>query len=401
MASNLLESLSAYVTPDLLGRIGSALGESPGSVSKGMGAVLPALLGGVANRSQDPTDFRQIFSLISDPSNDGSVLRDPAGLVKSLSGGDGSLASLAPRLLTLLFGGRTDAIAQAVAQYAGVKSTSASSLIRLGAPLVLGFLGDRVRREGLGANALASLLGSQRGAIASALPGGLASVLGTAAPRAAEKPRAAPRSYEPARRGPRWLLPLAVGLAVLAGLWGLTRGGDERRPAERVADAPAATTPAVAAPPPTAGVLRRSLPNGVQITVPNASLENQVLTFLTDSGRPLDTWFNFDRVLFETDSAALKPSSREQLGNVAEILKAYPSVRVKVGGYTDNTGDAGTNLELSRARANSVRDELVSLGVAADRVEAEGYGQEHPVATNDTEAGRAQNRRIAMRVTSR
>jgi outer membrane protein OmpA-like peptidoglycan-associated protein len=401
MASSLLESLGAYVTPDLIARLGSALGESPGSVSKGMGAVLPALLAGVADRSQDPSDFRQLFSLISDPSNDGSALRDPSGLVKALNGG-GSLAGLGSRLLTLLFGGRTDAIAQAVAQYAGVSSSSASSLIRLGAPLVLGLLGDRVRREGLGANALAALLGSQRGAIASALPGALASVLGPAAPRTVEPPRVAPRSYEPERRGaPRWLLPLAIGLALLAGLWSVLRGGDEDRVAER---APAITEPApppVAAPPPTAAVVRRSLPNGVQITFPNTSLENQVVSFLADSGRSLDTWFNFDRVLFETDSAALKPSSREQLANVAEILKAYPSVQVKVGGYTDNTGNPATNLELSRARANSVRDELVAHGVAANRIEAEGYGQERPVATNDTEAGRAQNRRIAMRVTSR
>jgi K(+)-stimulated pyrophosphate-energized sodium pump len=159
----------------------------------------------------------------------------------------------------------------------------------------------------------------------------------------------------------------------------------------------------VAAPPPTAGALRRrALPNGVQITIPETGFESRLVAFLGDSGQPLgDTWFDFDRLLFETDSATLEPESREQLANAAEILKAYPSVRVKIGGYTDNTGDAAHNLELSRLRAATVRGELVALGVAPDRLEVEGYGQEHPVASNATEAGRAQNRRIAMRVKAR
>ncbi len=125
--------------------------------------------------------------------------------------------------------------------------------------------------------------------------------------------------------------------------------------------------------------------------------------YLTDTSLPIgdDTWFNFDRLLFETDSASLKSESREQIAVVAEILKAYPSVRVKIGGYTDSTGDAAHNVELSRARANSVRSELVALGIGGERIEGEGYGQQYPVASNDTEAGRAQNRRIALRVTAR
>jgi outer membrane protein OmpA-like peptidoglycan-associated protein len=402
MAASLLESLGEYITPDLIGRIGSSLGESPGAVTKGVGAVLPALLGGVIEKSREPSAFQQVFSLLTDPANDASVLRQPDGLLGMLGQGGGGLAGLAAKFLPLLFGGRTDGLVSAIASYAGIKSSSAQSLLRLGAPLVLGYLGDRVRKEGLGASALASLLGTQRDSIQRALPSVLAGFLSPAAPRAAE-PRPVGRAAEPERgSGRRWLLPAAIGLALLAGLWGVLRGGDERV-AERAPATPPVAAPApVAAPPPTAGVLRRALPNGVQITIPQTGFESQLVGFLTDAGRPLgDTWMNFDRLLFETDSAALQASSREQLANVAEILKAYPSVRVKIGGYTDSTGDAARNLELSRARAATVRAELVALGVAADRLEAEGYGQEHPVASNETEAGRAQNRRIAMRVTAR
>ena len=410
MATSLLDSLGTYLTPDLIDRIGSAIGEPPGAVSKGMGAVLPALLGGVADKAKDPSALQQLFALVTDDANDGSVLRDSGGLLGTLTQNKGTLATLAASLLPFLFGGRTDSISSAIANYAGIKSSSASSLVRLGAPLVLALLGDRVRKEGLGASALASLLGGQRDSITRAIPGALAGLFGQGAPRAAEpryESRPAARAVEPERRsGLRWLLPFAVGLALLAGLWSLLRGGDDRE--SRVAARPpepakvTMTAPKVAAPPPAASVLRYALPNGVQIAIPQTGFENQLVGYLTDTSLPLsDTWFNFDRLLFETDSASLKPESREQIVAVAEILKAYPSVRVKIGGYTDSTGDAAHNVELSRARANSVRSELVALGIGGERIEGEGYGQEYPVASNDTEAGRAQNRRIAMRVTAR
>jgi len=74
---------------------------------------------------------------------------------------------------------------------------------------------------------------------------------------------------------------------------------------------------------------------------------------------------------------------------------------VKIGGYTDNVGSAASNLALSQERADSVRSQLVSMGVDADRLTAEGYGEEHPVGDNSTDAGRAMNRRISMLVTQK
>lgn len=146
----------------------------------------------------------------------------------------------------------------------------------------------------------------------------------------------------------------------------------------------------------------QKLTSGVELNIPEFGVENKLLTFIK-SDKPVDktTWFDFDRLTFETGAATLKPESQEQLKNIAEILKAYPAVNIKLGGYTDNTGNAASNLKLSQDRANSVRAELEKLGVDKGRLEAEGYGQEHPVASNDTEEGRAQNRRISIRVTEK
>ncbi|GAB4054124.1 sodium-translocating pyrophosphatase [Spirosoma litoris] len=144
------------------------------------------------------------------------------------------------------------------------------------------------------------------------------------------------------------------------------------------------------------------LTSGVELNIPEFGIESKLLAFIKGD-KPVDktTWFDFDRLLFQTGSATLEPQSQEQLKNIAEILKAYPAVNIKLGGYTDNTGNAASNLKLSQDRANSVRVELEKMGIAKDRLEAEGYGQEHPVASNDTEEGRAQNRRISVRVTKK
>jgi len=101
-------------------------------------------------------------------------------------------------------------------------------------------------------------------------------------------------------------------------------------------------------------------------------------------------------VNFETGKAELTPESRTILDGVAESLVANESIKVQVGGHTDNTGSAAVNKRLSTARASAVRDYLISKGVAADRLTAAGFGPGKPVASNRTAAGRAQNRRVEL-----
>lgn len=79
------------------------------------------------------------------------------------------------------------------------------------------------------------------------------------------------------------------------------------------------------------------------------------------------TWFEFDRLNFASGSATILPESQEQLDNITAVLKAYPTVNVKIGGYTDNTGDPAANQKLSQARAESVMQALTAKVVAAKR----------------------------------
>ena len=147
----------------------------------------------------------------------------------------------------------------------------------------------------------------------------------------------------------------------------------------------------------------KALSSGVTLNIPENGIENNLLKFIEDKDAVINktTWFDFDRLTFETGKSTLKPESEEQLKNIAEILKAYPNVAVKLGGYTDNVGKANDNLQLSGERALMVKAELIKLGITDARLESEGYGQENPISTNDTEEGRAANRRISIRVTKK
>ncbi len=115
-----------------------------------------------------------------------------------------------------------------------------------------------------------------------------------------------------------------------------------------------------------------------------------------------DDWMVLDRVYFATGGDALTPESQTQVDNIAKILNNFPNATIKIGGYTDNTGSADVNKEVSTKRANSVMNELVGKGVAADRLKAEGFGPEFPVCpANDTPQCQAQNRRVDIRIASK
>ena len=101
-------------------------------------------------------------------------------------------------------------------------------------------------------------------------------------------------------------------------------------------------------------------------------------------------------ILFDTGKASLKPESTRVFVDIIRILDQYPNSRFTVEGHTDSVGSNSLNQKLSEERANSVRDFLINEGIDASRLEAVGYGEERPIATNNTRAGRTQNRRVEI-----
>jgi outer membrane protein OmpA-like peptidoglycan-associated protein len=103
-------------------------------------------------------------------------------------------------------------------------------------------------------------------------------------------------------------------------------------------------------------------------------------------------------ILFDTGSTVIKPASKPLLDALAVLAKRCPSMRVEIAAHTDNTGDDEVNQKLSQGRADEVKKQLTRRGVPAKRLLAKGYGATKPVADNDSEDGKAKNRRIEFKI---
>jgi outer membrane protein OmpA-like peptidoglycan-associated protein len=209
---------------------------------------------------------------------------------------------------------------------------------------------------------------------------------------------------ETAGPGARRWIPWAVAAVVLLGALALFRtcrtttevNRTATTTAPATAPAPGATTGA------TAPNVSLRLPNGVQLNVPANSMANGLAVYLGDTRAAAPPHrFTFQNLQFPTNGATLGTVSNTTMDAVAQILKAYPNARVRIEGYTDNVGDSGANQVLSQQRASAVEQALVQRGIARDRIAAQGFGQQNPVATNDTEAGRSQNRRTDLVVVAK
>jgi outer membrane protein OmpA-like peptidoglycan-associated protein len=106
-------------------------------------------------------------------------------------------------------------------------------------------------------------------------------------------------------------------------------------------------------------------------------------------------------VLFDFDQATLRPGAMATIANLAGFMQEYPERTIMIEGFTDSIGSDWYNEELSGKRAASVRDELRKRGISTSRIQIIGYGKRFPVATNNTEAGRQQNRRVEVIISDR
>ncbi len=121
-------------------------------------------------------------------------------------------------------------------------------------------------------------------------------------------------------------------------------------------------------------------------------------TFNPQYERVKDRIYTLQDVYFNTDKATLRESSYDALNDLLSAMQTNKAMRVEIAGHTDDRASAEYNKDLSQRRAESVKAYLVENGIAKDRIRAKGYGESEPVASNETEEGRQQNRRVEVRV---
>jgi outer membrane protein OmpA-like peptidoglycan-associated protein len=423
--SNLLDGIKGHITSSLLEQVSGALGESQSGVSTALGGLLPTILGGLVNKAEDSNGFGQIFDMIKSNGNS-DLLGNLGSLINQGNLAQNDPKDAAGHLMSALFGSKVGNILNSITSMAGLNSkSSTSALLGLAGPLIMSFLKKKIMGDNLGATGLASLLLGQKDSIFAAIPSALSSQLGFATPNI---PSTNINTQSSGSSMWKWLLPLLlVAAAAMYFLKGCdtdsavagvtdtienTAGavGDAANGAvDAVGDAASgaadvvsdATNNAVDA---VASLFKKTLPGGVEISANADGVEAQLIKFI-ESGAAVDktTWFNFDALNFKTASAELDMDySQAQINNLVAIMKAFPKVNLKLGGYTDSDGADDANLKLSQARANNVMAAIVNGGIAASRLSAEGYGEAHPICpANDTPECKAQNRRTAVRVTAK
>jgi outer membrane protein OmpA-like peptidoglycan-associated protein len=136
----------------------------------------------------------------------------------------------------------------------------------------------------------------------------------------------------------------------------------------------------------------------VDVTSPIVRFEEVKSTDVEVRGTEKYSVYSLDEaVLFDVNQATLKSGAEAKLQEIITSVKQrYPEGDIAVNGYTDNTGEKGDNKDLSKQRAQAVADFLASNGIPKDRIEVRGKGEKNPAASNDTEAGRAKNRRVEI-----
>ena len=418
--ASMLDSFRELATPAILSIVTRQTNESESAVTRAFGAAIPAIAATIANRSDDHDFMKSLTDVATRAAADSDPLKGIGRIASAATGLDTTTPT--GSWLSGLFGQNLSGMIDNLANYAGIRGSSAGSILSVCAPLVLGYLGRLMRSENLSTAALTDRLRAQRNQLASAVP------LGFEMPEFFHAPYRATRTTvdETVRRATAharreketasWGMPFLALLGVL-GLGGLiwwaghkpTTMENARVEVTETFDRAVGTT-GVTAPLPSApaidtigtagvmpGKLTRTLPGNVIISIPAGSAEDRLTMYLA-SPAPGGTMINFDRIVFDTGSALLSSDAREQIDNVATILRAYPTAIVTVAGFTDNMGSESANVSLSRARADAVAGRITANGVAAERVHTEANGSRKPVADNSTEAGRAQNRRVVLEV---
>lgn len=395
MAIDLVDIVKGYLTPDVIQKASGLVGESNGATQKALGGTVPTLLSAVMNTASTSEGSQQLIRTLDAGKYNGSALESVGTL---FAGGPATQNALTAGrgLVESLFGSKLSIVTDLIARFGGIRPESASSLLALVAPLVMHVIGHQRTAIGPDAASLGGLLRSQRSMVSGLLPAGLSSILGwstvssgaeaatstvsSAASRVTREAAAVPETV--GRR--RWFAPLLVLAALALGtlVWLSWPTASVREAAQRVSEV--------------------QLPGGAKIAVPEGSFNFSLASWLAStSDTNVPKRFVFDDLKFESNSTTLTPDSVPTVTTLTAVLRAYPAVTVALEGHTDNTGDPSANKRLSLDRAGVVKDIMVKDGIAESRITARGLGEDKPVATNETEQGRARNRRLELVVLNR
>lgn len=410
MASNLIEQVKNIFAGDFTAKAASAFGESENGIKQAIAGAVPAVFARLLQKSETNTGASDTLNMAKEATADGSAF-DPSSLITNAN----SLPGIAS-ITNNLFGDRLTGIANALSTFSGIKQSSAVSILSIAAPAILSFLGNHAQQHNLSAADMRNLLDNQKDNVLASVPAtfnlagslglGSLSALGAHAQTFAPPPETPAQA---AKKSNGWFLPLILILIVLALIWYFMKSCNKHT---EVAPPVSDTTIATAPPATDTTVVSAKMPESIKVKLPDGTeldaykggIEDMLVMYLNSSD-PADSisksrWFDFDNLNFKTGSSELTDSSMKQVQNITAILKAYPKVKIKIGGYTDKTGDEAANMKLSKDRAATVASALKKAGTNASQITgSEGYGSQFAKAAAEApDDQRKLDRRISVNV---
>ena len=405
MAINILSALQGLVGSEMAKQAPAMLGESAAGTTSAISSVLPALLGSMMQQGGTAAGAGNLLTAINQPVVNSNIMSSLGGL---FGGGDATnaLTSAGGPIVNSLLGNKLGGVTSAISAVSGIGAGSAGTLLTMAAPLLFGFLKNHAATNNLDAHGLMSLLGGQKDAVHGAMDSRVASALGMTpvasttakvASVATATAHTATAAVEETAGGLGKILPwLLGGAAILAAAYFFM--GHKETPAPAVEPAPA-VMPATPAAEPAGKVL--DLAGGEKITVKAGGFMENFYDAINNKNWDMTKALRLDQVNFDTGKATVTADSAEEVKDIAAVMKAYPTVAIKLVGATDNVGDATANKVLSAGRSAAVKAGVVALGTSADRIATDGIGEDSPVASNDTSEGKTQNRRVDVYITKK
>lgn len=455
---NLFEELRELLVGEVANKAANILGEKEDKVKIALEGLVPTFVGGLMKRASNEAGATTLLNVVKKTNNDGNIVEQLDLLLKNKESFAGFVEK-GNSVVSMLLPDKKSSIATMISQFAGVRNSSATALLSVVAPLVIGKLGKLVTSQNLDKTGLANVILDQRGILLDETPESLQpkmiDVLGlatfmseeikpvqfatgtiktnttqTITPKKTVENRPVTYSDKDYERNEdsgmsltKWLLPTFLIAAVLGGLgyfaatydWSKKNSNNviesDTSVTEQVTNAQIDTTnlpkdttlskvdsTVVPIAPPTSKIMGINLPNGQKLDLEDGTFNFKFAKYLTDSSTKVNQTFTFDNLNFESNTTTLVGGSDKTVQDLAKIMSAFPRVQVKITGFTDNTGDSVQNRKLSLKRAFAIKNLLVANGVQSLRIDFTGKGSSNPVATNSTDEGKAKNRRIEMKV---
>lgn len=445
MNSTIVQSILSLFNADATQSMANQVGETPDKVKGAIQSIIPLIMKGFTSKAAEGPEAVQGLLGTATSATSSSWFTN----VSNWFTGSNEMMDKGKDILHDIFGGQNvQRIADGVAKQNNIQPEAAHSLMQMAAPLALAELGRHIDTNNLDVSGLASWFTKEKMNLEAAVPAAVTAAVGTGAAaaastvsnaastatnaasnitnsvtKAASNAAASVPDYNDDGKtgGNKWLIPLLLLLVAAGLIWWFSKGCNGGKTdvvvadtAAKKAEAPAMTLPsfkwnADSTISYTYGdTISLKLPNGTDLRVPGNGAEAMLVNKIKEAmDKGLDTsaegkkngWINLYDVQF-AKMLDYREGASAQINNVQAILKAYPGVHIKVGGYTDNTGNADANKKLSQQRAEKVATDLGAGGIAGQLDKAEGYGDQFPVGDNATTAGRAQNRRVSCRITS-